>query len=93
MQTLAVDQGPQRRRIAEPGAESRSTWLVPARTDLLMTTGNAGGTDIVVDRATTPGQGGSGAVRRDLPLDPDQIKDGKLAAAALGLIASMRPRQ
>ncbi len=57
------------------------TWPVPPRTDLLMTTGNAGGTDIVVDGAATPGLGGSGAVRRDLPLDPDQIKDGKLAAA------------
>jgi cytoskeleton protein RodZ len=68
------------------------TWLVPARTDLLMTTGNAGGTDIVLDGATTPGLGGNGAVRRDLPLDPGQIKDGKLAAA-VPRVASARPRQ
>jgi hypothetical protein len=30
---------------------------------------------------TSPSLGGNGAVRRDLPLDPDLIKDGKLAAA------------
>jgi cytoskeleton protein RodZ len=58
-----------------------------------MTTGNAGGTEIVVDGATTPALGGNGAVRRDLPLDPDQIKDGKLAAAAVPPVASARPRQ
>jgi cytoskeleton protein RodZ len=69
------------------------TWPVPPRTDLLLTTGNAGGTDIVVDGATTAGLGGNGAVRRDLLLDPDQIKDGKLAVAAAPPIASTRPRQ
>jgi cytoskeleton protein RodZ len=68
------------------------TWLVPARTDLLMTTGNAGGTDIVLDGAATPGLGSNGAVRRDLPLNPDQIKDGKLAAS-VPPVASARPRQ
>jgi cytoskeleton protein RodZ len=69
------------------------TWPVPPRTDLLLTTGNAGGTDILVDGAATPSLGGSGAVRRDLLLDPDQIKDGKLAAAAAPQLASSRPRQ
>jgi cytoskeleton protein RodZ len=69
------------------------TWPVPSRTDLLLTTGNAGGTDIVVDGATTPGLGVSGAVRRDLLLDPDQIKDGKLAVAAAPPFGLTRPRQ
>jgi cytoskeleton protein RodZ len=55
------------------------TWEVPVRPNLLLTTGNAGGTDLVVDGVSTPSLGGSGAVRRDLPLDPDLIKDGKLA--------------
>jgi cytoskeleton protein RodZ len=68
------------------------TWPVPARTDLLMTTGNVGGTEIVLDLAATPSLGGNGAVRRDLPLDLDQIKDGKLAAA-MAPLASARPRQ
>ncbi len=57
------------------------TWEVPPKPNLLLTTGNAGGTDLVVDGVTSPPLGGSGAVRRDLPLDPDLIKDGKLAAA------------
>jgi cytoskeleton protein RodZ len=56
------------------------TWTVPDRPNLLLTTGNAGGTDVLVDGLTTPSLGGNGTVRRDLPLDPDLIKTGKLAA-------------
>jgi cytoskeleton protein RodZ len=63
-------------RILHPG----ETWEVPAKPNLVLTTGNAGGTDLVVDGVTSPSLGGSGVVRRDLPLDPDLIKDGKLAA-------------
>jgi cytoskeleton protein RodZ len=69
------------------------TWPVPPRPDLLLTAGNAGGTDILVDGAVIPSLGGSGVVRRDLLLDPDQIKDGKLASAAVAPLASTRPRQ
>ncbi len=58
------------------------TWQVPTKGALLMTTGNAGGTELLVDGAATPSLGGDGAVRRDLPLDADAIKDGKLAASA-----------
>jgi cytoskeleton protein RodZ len=57
------------------------TWEVPAKPNLLLTTGNAGGTDLVVDGVTSPSLGGSGAVRRDVPLDPDLIRDGKLPPA------------
>jgi cytoskeleton protein RodZ len=64
-------------RILHPG----ETWEVPAKPNLLLTTGNAGGTDLVVDGVPSASLGGNGAVRRDLPLDPDLIKDGKLAAA------------
>jgi cytoskeleton protein RodZ len=66
-------------RTLHPG----ETWEVPPKPNLLLTTGNAGGTDLVVDGVTSPPLGGSGAVRRDLPLDPDLIKDGKLAAVTL----------
>ena len=69
------------------------TWPVPPRNDLLLTTGNAGGTEILVDGVTTAALGGNGAVRRDLTLDPDQIKDGKLAVAAAAPMAPTRPRQ
>ena len=57
------------------------TWAVPAQPNLLLTTGNAGGTELVVDGTHRPPLGANGAVRRDLPLDPDLIKDGKLASA------------
>jgi cytoskeleton protein RodZ len=60
------------------------TWPVPGKSQgtLLLTTGNAGGTEILVDGLVTASLGGDGAVRRDLPLDADPIRDGKLAAAA-----------
>jgi cytoskeleton protein RodZ len=64
-------------RTLHPG----ETWEVPAKPNLLLTTGNAGGTDLLVDGVTIPSLGGSGAVRRDVPLDPDLIKDGRLPPA------------
>jgi len=62
-------------RILRPG----ETWEVPARPNLLMTTGNAGGTDLLVDGVSSPPLGSSGAVRRDVLLDPDLIKNGRLS--------------
>jgi cytoskeleton protein RodZ len=56
------------------------TWPVPARPGLVLTTGNAGGTVLVVDGVATAPLGTSGAVRRDLPLDLDEVKAGRLAA-------------
>ena len=57
---------------------SGETWVVPDRPALLLTTGNAGGTELLVDGVATPPLGRNGAVRRDLPLDPDAIKAGRL---------------
>ncbi len=74
-------------RVLKPG----ETWSVPREDNLLLTTGNAGGTDILVDGVVAPALGASGAVRRDLPLDPDQIKDGKLTVSA-AQPAPVRPR-
>jgi cytoskeleton protein RodZ len=54
------------------------TWPVPDKGTLLLTTGNAGGTEILVDGQPTGSLGTDGGVRRDLPLDIDAIKDGKL---------------
>jgi cytoskeleton protein RodZ len=63
-------------RILHPG----DSWSVPAQPNLTLTTGNAGGTVITVDGATTPPIGGDGVVRRDIPLDPDLLKAGKFGA-------------
>jgi len=56
------------------------TWPVPNKPGLLLTVGNAGGTEVLLDGVPTPSLGAEGAVRRDLPLDLDQVRDGKLAA-------------
>ncbi len=45
---------------------------------LTLTTGNAGGTELDVDGTAVQGMGGSGMVRRDLPLDADTLKTGPL---------------
>ena len=64
-------------RVLRPG----ETWAVPATGAFLLTTGNAGGTEVLLDGAVIA-LGGEGAVRRDLPLDVAAIKDGKLSPAA-----------
>jgi cytoskeleton protein RodZ len=56
------------------------TWPVPNKAGLLLTVGNAGGTEVLVDGIATASLGAEGAVRRDLPLDLDQVRDGKLSA-------------
>ena len=66
-------------RVLHPG----EFWAVPAQPSLVLTTGNAGGTDILVDGATMPSLGASGAVRRDIPLDPELLKTGKIPSASL----------
>ncbi len=64
-------------RVLRPG----DTWPVPGnKPALLLTTGNAGGTELLVDGIVAPAIGGPGVVKRDLPLDPDAIKSGKLPA-------------
>jgi cytoskeleton protein RodZ len=60
-------------RVLHPG----ETWSVPLMPNLTLTTGNAGGTNIMVDGTTAPPLGADGAVRRDIPLDPDLLKSGK----------------
>ena len=50
------------------------TWPVPNEPGLLITTGNAGGTEVVLDGITASPLGPNGAVRRDIPLEPDAIK-------------------
>jgi len=66
-------------RVLHPG----ESWPVPAQPNLLLTLGNAGGTDILVDGVAVPSLGVSGAVRHDIPLDPDLLKAGRAPSAAL----------
>jgi cytoskeleton protein RodZ len=62
---------------------------VPAKPNLVLSLGNAGGTDVVVDGVVAPSLGGNGAVVKELPLDPDLIKDGKALPAALVVRAAV----
>ncbi|MDE2583526.1 MAG: DUF4115 domain-containing protein [Rhodospirillales bacterium] len=48
----------------------------PPRPGLLLTTGNAGGTELVVNGVAGPPLGANGAVRHMIPLDPARLKDG-----------------
>jgi cytoskeleton protein RodZ len=68
------------------------TWPVPQKPNLLLTTGNAGGTEIVLDGASMASLGPSGSVRRDVPLDVDALKDGKFAAG-VSPVAATRAQQ
>jgi len=52
------------------------TFPVPDRANLLLTTGNAGRVEVVVDGAVMPSLGAVGMARKDVPLDPDQLKAG-----------------
>jgi cytoskeleton protein RodZ len=74
-------------RVLHPG----ESWPVPDRPGLVLTTGNAGGTDVVLDGTTVISLAGQGAVRHNLPLDPDAIKDGRLTAAAQPAAATPAP--
>jgi cytoskeleton protein RodZ len=47
---------------------------VPNQPGLLLTAGNAGGLDVLVDGAQMPSLGAVWLVKRDLPLDPAGLK-------------------
>lgn len=55
---------------------SGDVYRVPNRPGLTLLTGNAGGIEIEVDGARLSPIGPIGAVRRDVVLDPDQLKRG-----------------
>ena len=59
--------------------KSGETWPVPPKPGLLLTTGNSTNTEVVLDGTQTIALSGTGLARRDMPLDLDLIKDGKLA--------------
>lgn len=49
------------------------SWPVPRKLNLLLTTGNAGGTQLVVGHAVIPSLGAANQVRRDIRLDPNVL--------------------
>ena len=56
------------------------TWPVPPKPGLLLNTGNANNTEILLDGTQLIALSGAGTSRRDLPLDVDLIRDNKLGA-------------
>jgi cytoskeleton protein RodZ len=52
------------------------TYTVPEEKGLMLTTGNAGGVEIVVDGKKLKSLGTVGLVKRDIPLDAKKLKDG-----------------
>ncbi len=70
---------------------ANETWAVPNKPNLLLTVGNAGGTEVLVDGVAAGSFGNEGAVRRDLPLDLEQVQSGKIivASAASGTTSAV----
>lgn len=66
---------------------------IPNRTGLLLTTGNAGGTEVLLDGQATPSLGGDGAVRRGLPMEVDAVRQGLLAPSSAPSPASLQSGQ
>jgi cytoskeleton protein RodZ len=64
-------------RVLRPG----ETYRVPDRSGLVMTTGNAGGLEVLVEGDVLPSLGGQGVVRRDLPLEPAALRQVVVAPA------------
>src|SRR5262249_16073659 len=62
------------------GMRAGENWQGANRGNLVLNTGNDGRVDILVDGAEVPSIGGPGSVRKDVPLDPGQLK----TAAASG---------
>jgi cytoskeleton protein RodZ len=58
------------------------SWPVPGKGPLLLTTGNAPGTELLVDGVPAPAFVGERSVLRDLPLDAEMIREGKLTGQA-----------
>jgi len=62
-------------RLFKPG----DTFDVPNTPGLTLLTGNAGGLEILVDGEPVPPLGAEGMVRRNIPLDAEQLRSGALA--------------
>ena len=52
------------------------SYTVPGRSGLMLSTGNAGALEILVDGVVVPPVGGKGVVRRKVLLDADKLRAG-----------------
>ncbi len=52
------------------------TYVVPARPDVVLVTGNAGAVEVIVDGKSLGSLGAVGQVRRNVPLDPEKLLEG-----------------
>jgi len=61
------------------------TWSVPSKPNLVLTTGNAAATEVLIDGVLAPALGSGGTIRRNIALDPatlKQVKDGQATPAS-----------
>ncbi|MGH7121947.1 MAG: RodZ domain-containing protein [Acetobacteraceae bacterium] len=70
-------------KLMQPG----ETWTAPQEPGLTLTTGNAGGTQLVVDGKVSEPLGAPGQVERNQPLDAGLIKAGALPAQIAAAVA------
>ncbi|MBK19231.1 MAG: hypothetical protein CMM52_10405 [Rhodospirillaceae bacterium] len=61
------------KRLISKLLRTGETYEVPGRSGIKFTTGNAGGIDILVDDQVIASLGPVGAVRRDIPMDPETL--------------------
>jgi cytoskeleton protein RodZ len=67
---------PNQRRVFSQVLRSGERYAVPPEPGLVLTTGNAGGLDVIVDGVKLPPIGEVGAVRRGIALDEERLKAG-----------------
>lgn len=72
---IQVREGPEELLISRV-LQAGDSYRVPDRPGILLQTGNAGGLDVEVDGRNLGTFGAVGAVRRDVPLDPERLFDG-----------------
>lgn len=54
-------------------------YLVPNRSDLVLMTGNVGALQVLVDGDAVPKLGPLGVIGRNIPLDADRLRDGRVS--------------
>jgi cytoskeleton protein RodZ len=74
-------------RMMKPGDE----LTPPDREGLSMFIGSAGALEVMVDGKRAPTLGPLGAVRRDVPLDPDRLLAGNVDSPRPAMIAPAPP--